>query len=578
MDADARGSNVGRPVALAWALSGIVVLASAAQVGGARSGLEAIGSLPSLFGPSVASGTGTTLLLAVGVVVVLGWIGQGVALFSLRKDGHGAVLGLATGAVILLVGGWSFVSATAGGSLLSVLESLGTATVALVGTAGVGAVVVGSGDGSRQSDGDRPGTEAAAENESVVDDAVVERVEDALPEVVDRARSRSGAGGSDGTSAVTESALRKEIVSAIDRGDLTPTVSSRYGEGYEIVNLPTRFREVELPPDGDPVHLRTVREAIRERVAEERRPLPEVATMIETVTRQYDEMERYVRRREESFDDTLEEIEATIDDVETDCERLDGTFGKRTREYVLEGRHETVDGVPQVRAGIEDARDRLHACAFDEAERTIDEVEDQAEALLTAVDFFGGLAGMAEADGRGASVPNATARALLEDLSPALEASVDRPVTVTEERVRFGPARSTADDSSESERGGDGQATTNRRDGDATDAVSRDVERRNPAEISDEILYVLRELAGAVDDTELRVQYQTEQLPDGVGDPAVLVELAAFCRRQTDVVDSVDLQPGAPPGFLEVTFANGPPSQAITTLRERFADQHGGGR
>lgn len=574
MNEDARVAGFRSRGTLAWALSGVVVLSSVIQIGGTWSGIESLQTLPSLFGSVTAEGTGIEVVMGVAVLLTVGWLGQGVARLSQKTNRSTPALGLFTGGLIVVVGVWNGSAALGIGGVAPIVEGIVTVGIGVFGTAGLAVPGRRTATRSASRDGSRdPGThqQKTARRRASIDDRTLDRLEPIVPEAVARARDRSASANPEPEP--IEPMIRRRVKDAIEAGKLFPAITSRYGGRYELVNLPTRFREVELPPTGDPVHIRTLQSATLDRVTADETTLAEIGSIIETIDAHHEEIQAYIGEREVEFDERLDHLDDTIESVETLADRLQGSFGQRTREYVCEGRHPTVEGVPQIRSRIDEAKTSLHNCAFEEALQTLQTGEEKAESLLTAVDFLVGLSGTAASRSTGATVPNRTTAVLLEELRPAMEETFQRTVSIEGDRIALGSDRTeTSGDAAETD-----ENTVSHRDEHSKapkNEPHQDVRRVDPATKADEIVFALREIGGTVDGTDQRVEFQTAELPEGVASSTVLVELAAFCRRQADIVDSVELQEGAPPGFLTIEFTDKPTNDAVETLRHRFVEQH----
>lgn len=443
--------------------------------------------------------------------------------------------------------------------------------------------------------------------EDRIGEETLERLEPIAPDAVAQVRDRTPVDDGDGAAAIDrlERDLRRGVEEAIADGRLDPTVTSTFGEPYEIVNLPSRYREVTLPPSagGTTIHVSDI-ETTAADALEEAATVREAAATIATLSEHCREIETHVDRKESAFVDRYDEIEDTLADVRSLTDRFEGALGQRVEEFVLEGRHGELTGVVEIERELEAARRELHRCSFDDATRTLDRAEQAAETVLVTVDFLGGLLGTVDHGNGTVDVPAEVPTAVVDDIAPLIEQEFDAGVEVADGQIVIDGAsaggdgaagrdrsrrrsatvgtgtgtREGADDENgrrDRDRAGVATAVESERDSDAGSTRSR--ERVTPAAVADEILFVLRELeAGGAGDPDT-VEYQTEHLPDAVAQPAVLEELATFCRRQTDVVRDVTVQEGAPPGFLEIEFEGATAQDGLETLRKRFVDRHGRG-
>ncbi len=425
-------------------------------------------------------------------------------------------------------------------------------------------------------DGDSARREGAgATFEDRIGEATLERLAPIAPDAVDRVRELVADGRVAGPEEIdrAERELRRGLEDALAEGRLDVGVTGPDGRAYEIVNLPSRYRELSLPPSGETVHVESAERAVRDRL--ESGSIREAAAAAAAVDDHRDAVRDEVRDHETEILDRRREIEATLSDVRELVDRLEGGLADRVAQLVLEGRHEDVAGVSEIERSVSDATRQLYRCSFDDARRTLRDAEAAADELLVTVDFLGGLVGTVEHGSGRVAIPDAVSTALVADLAPIVErqygvdATVDGDAFVIADR---GPT-----DERASPTGGDTEPADAPAVGEPADGSTPVAENRAPVApeaVADEILFVFRELDGGSDGTT--VQCQTERLPDGVARAAVLEELAAFCRRQTDLVAGVDLQEGAPPGFLDIEFTDRTtPRDGLDALQERFVERHG---
>lgn len=389
--------------------------------------------------------------------------------------------------------------------------------------------------------------------------------------------------GSDASTATLdniERELRVGIEDAVDQGRLDPDVMSPIGGAYDVVNLPGQFREQTLPPSGETVHI-----AEFERVAHEALDQQQLQDVVRTVTTIHDhchDVESYIRRREEPYLDTRAEIEQTLSDVRQLVDRFDGPLGERVTTLVVDGRHQSLDSVADIERRLDAADQSLHACAFDDAMRRLRQTRDAVDELLLIVDFLGGVTGTVDHGSGRIAVPADVPIDLITDLVPILEQQYDIDIEVDGETLLISDREAaqvtpkTNSPSSVTDERFDRTPSTSQSDRSANTSSAETQSSREqfaPDAVTDEILFVLREFDREKDGDI--VEWQTEQLPDSVARPEVLEPLATFCRRQTDVVETITLQEGAPPGFLEIEFRDGTTvSSGLNTLRDRFADRH----
>ncbi|MDB2226033.1 hypothetical protein [Halorubrum ezzemoulense] len=526
--------------------------------------VRSVESVESVVG--VTGGYGSTLLAAVSAAVLL-VVAVG-ALVVYRRQGTITFGGLSTSPT----GG----SASDGG---------GTSIDGNGGTSGETEPKVGESD-RLDSDG------ANTEFDDRIGDRTLDRLEPVTPDAVSQVRDRLPLGRNAAPSAVDaiERDLRQAIEGALDEGLFDPTVTSPLGGTYDIVNLPSRFRELTVPPQGETVHVADLEGVVRDALSG--RDLHEVARTVAAVHEHYQEIESHIRRREGSFLETRREAEHTLEDIRVMTDRFDGALADRVREFVVDGRHEALLGVRDIERRIDTADRSFHACAFNDANRAIRDAERAGDDLLMAVDFLGGVTGTIDHGSGRVKVPERVDDAFVADLVPILEQQYTVGIELDADEIVVsggepsqsggrGSAPSGGGGGSRPAGGGSGsepEASGPPSSGDSTGS-SRERgggrEQLTPDAVADEILFVLREL----DDRggNGAVECQTELLPEAVARREVLEPLATFCRRQTDLVASVTLQENAPPGFFEIEFAEGTTASAgISSLRKRFTKRHGG--
>lgn len=398
-----------------------------------------------------------------------------------------------------------------------------------------------------------------------VDEATLDRLEPSIPETVARVRQQRGNTDHDAVQA-----LYRGIQEAIMDGTFSMDTESTYGETYEVVNLPTRFREVELSVPGGRYHIGTIERQLNQWIDDEEMSLSELSLAIEALLEHQAAIEEYISEYEREFEDRCRTIRRNLESVRTITDHLDGQVGDRTRMLVIQNRHAEFDGVSAISSDIEDAKRALHQCAFDEATSRLGELERKADELVTTVDFFRSLVGGIEHGQSTARLPNDTAKQLYLEIEGLLEDQHDLTLALDGEQVVV-TGRETSDDPTDGGRGAD---TERQAEGTASQHTET-MDRVNPATVADEILYILREFKNG-DTSGQTVEYQTERLPDAIARSDVLRALADFCRRRTSVVASVSVQEGAPPGFFEITFTDGTETVAgLDALADAFTERYG---
>lgn len=569
---------------LAWVVAGIPLVLSSLQalVVGVVGVDTAAGilAIPGFYGAAVAierGGVAVTMLCLLGTV---GWLGLGVSLFARTERRSGVALGGGTGLVVVLLFGWLAVSALTVGAVASFLTTVFVSAVALGGIGG--ALVLTSGDTAPDeatdsgpvtehvdhTAGRKEGSEADIQRVNrTVDEGTLDRLEGIAPDAVRRARENVGQG-----SESVETELYRGIENALADGWFDMATASRYGERYEIVNLPSRLRELDLPTVGGRCHVGELERHVRDWIDDEGISIRDIAFAIETIDEHRSDIESHVREREEKFAHILEEIESDLESVRTVTAELEGTVGERTRMLAVENRHSEFDGVGTIEHEIAEAKSDLHACAFNEATQRLRDLRSESEALLTAVDFLRSLLGGIEHGQQSARIPNAIAKQLYVELDLLLEQQYGVTLSVEDERILI---EDTEDDTCQPGGPESSPAGTPNHQGGSGRSAPGTVK---PGELTDEILYTLRELKRERSGENV-VEYQTENLPSSIADPGVLEALVRFCRRQSDIVDQVTLQENAPPGFLEIRFADGTTvADGIDELISRFLDRYSSDR
>ncbi|NHN57464.1 MULTISPECIES: hypothetical protein [Halorussus] len=372
--------------------------------------------------------------------------------------------------------------------------------------------------------------------------------------------------------------LRERVASGVRTTYGTVKCWSRYDRAYELVNLPGRFREVDVPAFDAAVHVDRVDEAFLDRL-DRGVDLQTVAAGVEQVDNHVARVEAHLAEREAAFAETAEAAESDLDAVEEKVERFDGRIADRLRELVVEGRHDDLPSVRAVRRDLDAAKDALHDCRFDDAERRAESAAADAGELVTLAEFVWSVVGTVDHGGERVSLPAGVDGAIVAELRPAFERDHD-----VELRVEAGAVRLTYPDAAAVAGGESGRAASDpapdpepESDESGREGDDDRGDRARPEEVIDSVLFVLRELKNAGRETDAdRAELQTDGLPESVASPAVLTQLERFGRRQTDVVERLDVQEGAPPGFVELVPKEGTSTdRAIDAIHERYQEQYG---
>ena len=367
--------------------------------------------------------------------------------------------------------------------------------------------------------------------------------------------------------------LAEQVAAAVreEFGDLH--LVSRYGGAYEVRNL-TDYNELRLSSVGTTAQIGGTAHDLGERLAAtvEDHSLPEVATAVDAARSHVESLRSHVDEQEARFADLAGTATERVEAATAEVEVVDGTPGERLEQLLLDGRYETDPPVGPSATAVEDAlsegRDRLHDCDFPAAIDRAETAVETAERLVATAEFFRAV-DEAIAHGNGSvPIPAAAGDELATALKPAFERGRGVEYAVDGGRVRFGAAAEGGgrDAGADPTAGGEG--------GDLGRSVESGV---RPDEVVDEVVYVLRELradADAVRSADV-VELQTADLPEQCTAPGVLENLTRFGERQHGV-ESFELQPGAPPGYLELRVDDDErPDDVIDRIHERYLNQYG---
>lgn len=398
-------------------------------------------------------------------------------------------------------------------------------------------------------------------------DRTLNRLEPIAPTAVSRARKQQAIDWS-------KSELRSEIEEKIIAGRLDPSFSSSFGDHYDVVNLPSQYRELKLPVSGETVHVANIDKVARETVAND--PPQDVARTVAAIDDHCQQIRSYIDQQELAFLDDHNPVGATLDDIRELTNRFEGSFGNRLTEFTIESRHDDLAGVVEIERRLVDARRLLHQAAFDDAMRTVENAAQMADDLLVTTEFVGGVVGTIDHGSGTVPIPDSVPKTVLADLVPLAKQQYNCSISITDQELVITTTQMDGEhdsDPSESFVSVDNSGAT--RDSGTTNTSDRSAnEYVRPEAITDEVLFLFRELD--TNSTHSIVEYQTEQLPDSIGRPEVLRTVVSFCTRQSDIVDTVKLQDDAPPGFLEIEFTDSVNAKVgVETLHERYISQYG---
>lgn len=376
-----------------------------------------------------------------------------------------------------------------------------------------------------------------------------------------------------------ESDLTAAVMDVVDRGEVAITVRSRYGGTYDLSNLPRTFRELELQPGGSPSHVDDLGHAIGSLAERSDATLDVVASALSTVEVHRDRIERHVSDAEESFHETLSAAEADVDRVEAELERLEGAVRERVEALLVEGRDDDISSVHAVESTLREARDALHACQFDEAERQVGEARETADRLLTTVQFLGSVEGALGHGQERLTLPTEVPSRVAEEVEPAFEREYGIDYRVSDGAIAVDARRDESATTTPGSRHDAGRGSTS--SASSATSVSDDSPGSSGSRgyvdmeaVVDEVLLLLDELRDAAGAGSTTVHLETGELPSYVATEDALDALETFASRNTDLVASVDV-PAGPPGIIDVRFADGAHGEAaLGTLQERFKSEY----
>ncbi|MFD1645826.1 hypothetical protein [Haloarchaeobius litoreus] len=614
-----------------WGLAGLPVVGTFLQAAFALAGVEArtlpvVGGVVDAFislqvfrEAAIQFKASTAVVLVLFVLIAAAWVGQGVAMGLLRnRDVTFACAGLVS--VLFLVLFFGVYSSLFGSGIGVVQLGLFFAVPFVASAGALGGAWLRDWEVDLESAAAEDLSEASdlvARKRETFDaeyrrqvgedtlDAVAELAPNAVAEARDAAeREREGydeleskignvrssvADASDGrrrAAELLESAKRRDpdaavdriqsdladgVRTAVERGDVDLTVRSRYGRTYEVVNLQSTFREVRLPPSNEPTHVAEVDRTIGRLLGRDDVDLATVADALGEIRVHQERIERHVSDTEESFHASHEAAETDVERTRDELERLQGAVRDRVEEKLVDGHDPGVDSVHSVEEQLREAREALHDCRFDEAERLVGEARDTADGLLTAVQFFGSLAGALDHGQDRVSLPQAVDPELARDLAPAFESEYGVDYHVEDGHISVdtrGEPVSAAPTADRDRSVGRSTATS------SSSSSSRD-EYVNPEEYVDEVLLLFDELAAVAEAGSDTVHLETGDLPEYAVQSEALAAIERFCNRQNDLVESFDLPAGAPPGIVDVRFTdrNDAPA-ALDALYDRFKEQY----
>jgi len=344
-------------------------------------------------------------------------------------------------------------------------------------------------------------------------------------------------------------AFRDALTDAVrdEFGDLH--VVSPYNEAYEVRNF-REYNELRFPALERTAQIGGRQHDLAEQLVaaiDGDAALSDVARAVETARDHLDDLEAAVDREEAAFVDVADEVDDRLETVGELTDSLAGQAGDRLSEFLVEGRFDDADlpSVVAVEAALTDARADLHACRFDDARSRAERAREDAERLVAVAEFFANSV-VATVEQQVESVP------LPPDVPPEFAASMDFAFEET-----FGVEY--AVDGETITLAYDGELDTGDRGSPRSESATNGPlpsTDRTDANV-DDVIYLLREVRDAAstassDDT---VSLQTGQVPEQYTTEVVLNAVESVASRHTDV-ETVSIPSNAPPGFIEVTVGS----------------------
>lgn len=557
----------------AWVTAGVPLIFSLLQIAVIEvMGPDTVGVslIPVGFYEAVVVARGSSVAVIALCLLATGcWIIQGQLLLIQRKNQVGSIVGgMAVLTVIVLSIAILYLTLTTGiVDTFIPLTKAGIASVVTIG--GIIGMVILTPEGSISEV--RPETNAPNENELMessdhqqtsdqdIDEATLDRLEPVAPDTVNQIRRKRG----DESINEIKLELRHSIENAVADGELDLSVNSRYGQQYNIVNLPNQFREIESPVFNGSVYIQQIEQEVYQLATGGDASIRELSFAIEAILDHKSKIQGYIEEKEREFDGLCSKINSDIKSIKHITSEIDGTVGDRTQMLIVENRHPDVKGVGAIETEILETKSMLHECAFSESIQQLQSLHSDTDKLLTTVEFLRSLVGGIKHNQQSARLPSSTAKQVYIEVEGLLEQQYSITLSLEEDIISIEPNESSETDS-----------PPNDKQHQSASKEYRSQQRAEPGEVTDEILYALREIKKAHISGNT-IEYQTEQLPDSVSTPEIVKTLKLFCRRQSDIVAEVTVQDGAPPGFFQIEFTDTTDAIAGTDeLISRFVDRY----
>jgi hypothetical protein len=352
---------------------------------------------------------------------------------------------------------------------------------------------------------------------------------------------------------------------------------SPYGVRYRIENLPSTYRQVDLP-DGETVTFTSkssgnVGDQLVTLLERGEYSLHDVGEALDTIgTHVHDTLIPHIQRQESEFTEIEAATEEKLDRAEELITEVDGHVGQMLERMLVDGTHaENTDTIADIQTVLSDARDNLHTGDFEEALDGARTAREMAEELLETLQFLRSVF-LPDLD---AGVEKVEVRALLPDvrdydfLTPELFEALAEPL-----RHDYAADIDINADA--------GVVSVAYLDPD-------EVENRAPPEKEqveggkgpkDSVLYLLREFEhvdgdGEFDDPNV-VTLQLASIPDGIIRRDTVPELVEFAKDSATVDIETEQTPDESPpteGYVALRVTEGErPTRAIRGLREEYRD------
>lgn len=193
-----------------------------------------------------------------------------------------------------------------------------------------------------------------------------------------------------------EDSLHAALDDVIDQrfGNIAAELVSGYGEQYEVANLGSEYRVVEIPGSDEIISLTTssrgtVADQLHNAIERGDAPLLQAIELIERVD---DKIENDTLPHLHEHEEQLRELEEqTNEDIDRAAEKIDEIGGHTQnaleRLFVSGTVGEETVSVQDIRQKLERARRNLHACQLDEALREAESARTMAEEYMETIRF-----------------------------------------------------------------------------------------------------------------------------------------------------------------------------------------------